>query len=81
MRLLGSVLNFFFLQKDFTSTKKHKTAYSEQKQKNTYKKHLLGKKLLVHLFPFCAFTWLCFYALNAFSAFSALYSFCVFLCV
>ena len=24
---------FFFLQKDFTSTKKHKTAYSEQKLK------------------------------------------------
>ena len=33
--VIRSVLNFlvllFFLQKDFTSTKKHKTAYSEQK--------------------------------------------------
>ena len=30
--VIRSVLNFlFFLQKDFTSIKKHKTAYSEQK--------------------------------------------------
>ena len=35
--VIRSVLNFlvllFFLQKDFISTKKHKTAYSEQKLK------------------------------------------------
>ena len=31
--VIRSVLNFFFLQKDFTSTKKHKTAYSEQNEK------------------------------------------------
>ena len=39
---IRSLLNFliFFLQKDFKSTKKHKTAYSEQKFKNVYKKHL-----------------------------------------
>ena len=79
---IRSVLNFliFFLQKDFTSTKKHKTAYSEQKKKkkNTYKKHLGGKKLLIRLFAFCVFTWLCFFAFRAFSVFSALHSFCAF---
>ena len=39
--------------------------------KNTYKKHLRGKKLLIRLFAFCAFTWLCFYVFSAFSAFNA----------
>ena len=55
--VIRSVLNFlfFFLQKDFTSTKKHKTAYSEQKIKITHKKHLRRKKLLIRLFAFCAF--------------------------
>ena len=37
--VIRSVLNFliFFLQKDFTSTKKHKTGYSEQKFKKCIK--------------------------------------------
>ena len=55
--LIRSVLNFlFFLQRGITSTEKHKIAYSEQKQKNVYKKHLRGKKLLLRLFVFYAFT-------------------------
>ena len=29
--VIRSVLKLFFLQKDFTSTKKHKIAYSKQK--------------------------------------------------
>ena len=60
-----------FLQKGFTSTKKHKTAYSQQKQKNVYKIHLREKKLLIRLFAFYAFAWLCFYAFSAFSTFNA----------
>ena len=70
-----SVLNFlffFFLQKDLTSTKKHKTVYSEQKLKNVYKKHLREKKSLIHLFAFYAFAWLYFDAFSAFSSFNAL---------
>ena len=55
IEVIRSVLNFFFLQKDFTNTKKHQTAYSEQKIKITHKKHLRGKKLLIHLFAFWAF--------------------------
>ena len=73
--VVRSVLNFlffFFLQKDLTSTKKHKTVYSEQKLKNVYKKHLREKKSLIHLFAFCAFAWLCFDAFSAFSSFNAL---------
>ena len=49
----------------------HKTAYSKQKFKNAYKKHLREEKSLIRLFAFCAFAWLCFYAFSAFSAFSA----------
>ena len=70
--VIKTVLNtFFFLQKDFTSTKEHKTAYNKQKSKNVYKKHLREKKSLIRLFTICAFAWLCFYAFSAFSAFSA----------
>ena len=82
--VIRSVLNyfFFFLQKDFTSTKKHKTAYSEQKNKrNTYKKHLRGKMLLIRLFAFCSFTWLCFYDFSAFGTFWCLVLFLCFLCL
>ena len=69
--VIRSVLNlFFFLQKDFTITKKHKTTYSETKMKNTHKKHLRGKKLLIRLFAFCAFAWLQFCAFSALSTFS-----------
>ena len=51
--VIKTVLNFFFfLQKDFTSSKKHKTAYSELKLKNAYKKHLKRKKLLIRLLRF-----------------------------
>ena len=41
-----------FLRKDFTSTKKYKTAYSEKKFKNVYKKHLREKS---HLFAYLRF--------------------------
>ena len=72
MRLLTQLKLFVtFLQKGFASTKKHKTAYSEQKLKNANKKHLREKKSLIQLFAFCAFAWLCFYAFSPFSAFSA----------
>ena len=65
--VIWPVLNFFFfLQRDFASTKRYKTAYSKQKLKNVYKKHPRGKKLLIHLFTFCAFALLCFYAFSAF---------------
>ena len=61
MRSLGQFQTFFFfLQRDFASTKRYKTAYSKQKLKNAYKKHPRGKKLLIHLFTFCAFALLCF---------------------
>ena len=49
MRLLGQ---FFFFIIRF---QKHKTNYSEQKFKNMHKTHLREKKLLICLFPFCAF--------------------------
>ena len=54
--VIRSVLNFliffFFLQKDFTSTKKQKTAYREQKFKNAHK-NILGEKS--HLFTYLRF--------------------------
>ena len=52
--VIRSVLNFFlfFLQKDFTSTKKQKAAYREQKFKNAHK-NILGKKS--HLFTYLRF--------------------------
>ena len=34
----------------------HKATYSEQKWKNTHKKHLREKKLLIPLLAFCAFS-------------------------
>ena len=72
MRSLGQFQTFFFfLQRDFAGTKRYKTAYSKQKLKNAYKKHPRGKKLLIHLFTFCAFALLCFYSFSAFSAFNA----------
>ena len=50
-----SILNFFFTKRFYTH-QKHKTAYSKQKIKNTYKKHLRAKNLLVRLLAFCAFS-------------------------
>ena len=80
--VVRSVLNFlFFFTKIFHKHKKAQNRLQRTKIKNTYKKHLTGKKLLIRLFGFCAFTWLCFYAFNVFSAFSALNSFCAFFCV
>ena len=65
--VIKTVLNsLFFLQNYLTSTKKHKTAYSKQKQKNAYKKQSKRKKLLIRLFVFCAFAWLCFVLLRVF---------------
>ena len=59
-----TVLSFLlFFTKRFYKYKKHKTAYSEQKLKNAYKKHLREKKSLIRLFAFCAFAWSCLYLL------------------
>ena len=67
-----------FLRKDFTRTKSTKTHISKQKHKRqcfyALKKHLRGKKLLIHLFAFLCF--LC--AFCAFCAFYAFYAFCAF---
>ena len=88
MRSLGQFQTFlFFLQKDFTITKSTKTHISKQKQKRqrfyALKKHLRGKKSLIHLFAFCAFAWLRLCAFCAFAwlrlcAFFAFYAFCAF---
>ena len=59
----------FFKQKDFTRTKITKTHVSEQKRKRqrfyALKKHLRGRKLLIHLFPFLCF-WCAFCAFCVF---------------
>ena len=69
--ILNFLLLFFFLQKDFTSTKKAQNRLQLTKIKNVYKKHLREKKSLIRLFAFCAFDALCFYAFIGFSAFNA----------
>ena len=71
-----AILNFFFLRKDFTRTKSTKRIYANKMKKRQHffelKKHLRGRKPLIHLFAFCPF-----YAFYAFCAFAWLH-FCAF---
>ena len=59
-------LSFFFLQKDFTSTK----LLTANKNKKMCVKTSKGKKLLIRLFAFSVFAWWCFYAFSGFIAFN-----------
>ena len=47
--------SFFFFYKKILHTPKAQKRLKRTKIKNEYKKHLKGKKLLIHLFAFCAF--------------------------
>ena len=60
--VIRAVLNYFFYTKRFCTHQKHKTQprkstkrYKQTKFKNTFKKHLRGKNLLI-----CFFAFLCF---------------------
>ena len=73
--VIRSVLNFFFFfffTKRFYKYKKAQNRLRQTKtKKNAHKTHPGEKKSLICLFAFCAFPWLCFYAISAFNAFSA----------
>ena len=67
--VIRTVLNFWlFFTKRFHKHKKVQNRLQQRKTKNAYNRHLRGKKLLIRLFAFCAFAWLCFYAFSAFNA-------------
>ena len=55
IEVIRSVLKFFFFTKRFLHTPKAQNRLQRTKINNAYKKHLRGKKLLIHLFAFCAF--------------------------
>ena len=61
----------FFLTKRFHKHKKAQNCLQQTKIKKCVYKHLRRKKLLIHIFAFCAFAWLYFYNVSAFSAFNA----------
>ena len=71
--VIKAVLNFsfFFYKKISQVQKSTKPLTANKNKKKCVLKTSKKKKLLIRLFAFCVFAWLCFYAFSAFNAFSA----------